>query len=298
MHCNINGTTYTISTHVREEVLVRESFFGLARSTFGLDFEPWFQNGYWTDNYIPYALLDGNRVVANISVNVISTEWKGIPKRYIQLGTVMTAEEYRGRGLSRFLMETVIGEQVPLCDAIYLFANDSVLDFYPRFGFVPAKEYQYRLHVMPRTSSVRKLDMELVADRQLLLDKYTQLNNPFSALPMKRNIGLLMFYCRQWLKDCVYYIEDCDVVAIVQQVDTSLLCYDLFGSNEGKGLNDILSALVTTQVSTVVFGFPLKDMASCPPVLLKEEDTTLFIFNEKENLFATNQLMFPLLSHA
>ncbi len=42
--------------------LLRKSLNELAVKTFGLDFEDWYQNGYWGDNYIPYSFLDSRQV--------------------------------------------------------------------------------------------------------------------------------------------------------------------------------------------------------------------------------------------
>ena len=39
-------------------------------------------------------------------------------------------------------MEWILQNWSDRCDGIYLFANDTVLDFYPKFGFLPAEEAQ------------------------------------------------------------------------------------------------------------------------------------------------------------
>lgn len=70
----------------------------------------WFQNGFWGEKYIPCSLVDGEKVIANVSVNRMDFNLDGIEKHYIQLGTVMTDKAYRGQGLSRYLMEKVIEE--------------------------------------------------------------------------------------------------------------------------------------------------------------------------------------------
>lgn len=81
--------------------------------------------------------------MANVSVNIIDIEIQEQVKRYIQIGTVMTDCNYRNKGLSRKLMDKILQDWKDKCDAIYLYANDSVLDFYPKFGFIKAMEYQY-----------------------------------------------------------------------------------------------------------------------------------------------------------
>ena len=58
-----------IVKNIRENEALRRSFNALAEKTFGLNFEGWLQNGYWTDNYIPYAMVEDGRVIANVSAN-------------------------------------------------------------------------------------------------------------------------------------------------------------------------------------------------------------------------------------
>jgi GNAT superfamily N-acetyltransferase len=138
----VNGEAYTCVTDYKENDELRKSFNVLTQKTYKFDFEFWYHYGYWGDKYIPYSLLKDNKVVANAFVNIIDFTILGEDKRYIQIGTVMTGQEYRGKGLSRFLMERILKDWESRCDLIYLFANESVLDFYPKFGFIPMGEYQ------------------------------------------------------------------------------------------------------------------------------------------------------------
>lgn len=296
MKWNSSGKEYTYHTSVPLNQDMRIGFNELAKKTFGLDFETWYQNGYWDKNYIPHILLDHNRVVANVSVNIINTEWAGNRKCYIQLGTVMTDAAYRKKGLARFLMKRVLSEWKDKCDAVFLFANDSVLDFYPKFGFSPASEYQSEMPVHHVQGHVKKLDMSSEEDKSLLFSKYRQ-SNPFSALPVVNNTGLLMFYCSQSMSNHVFYIEEHDAVVIAEYEEDRLLCYDIFCSHD-KNLRDILSVMAQESTAKAVFGFALKQDYPCKLMPFKEKDTTLFILDSKENIFSHNQLMFPLLSHA
>ncbi|MFD2115180.1 GNAT family N-acetyltransferase [Paenibacillus yanchengensis] len=292
----IDGKKYTFDNNIRDNKEVRLSFDELSQKTFDLSFEQWYQSGYWVDKYIPYVLLDGERVVSNVSVNIIEFMWESERKRYVQLGTVMTDSEYRGKGLSRVLMERVLEEWEAKCDAIYLFANDTVLDFYAKFGFVKANEYEHHMSITAKNKAARKLDMLNKADRELLVDRY-KYSNPFSALPMMDNIGLLMFYCLQFMKDNIYYVEDCEAVVIAEQDNDTLICFDIFCDNK-YDIADILSIVASKQTTDIVLGFTPKEVINCRITLLQQEDTTLFVLSNKDNIFKDNQLMFPLLSHA
>ena len=226
---------YTLVKQVRDNAPLRESFFALARRVFGLSFEEWHRAGWWTDRYVPYTMVyrDGS-AAANVSVNRIDTVWRGEALRLVQLGTVMTAPEHRGKGLARSLMEAVLDDWGRTCDGVYLYANGTVLEFYPKFGFVPAREHVCTLPLpargaAPAEGGFARLDMDTQAGRALLLRCYER-SNPFSALPMLDNPGLLMFYCSGFLKDCVYYSSAYDLACVATEEDGVFTCCDFFGT--------------------------------------------------------------------
>lgn len=98
----------------------------MTESTFGFNFEKWYSDGFWQEKYIPHSMVHNEKVIANVSINIMNFNMDGIEKHYIQLGTVMTDKEYRGQGLSRYLIDKIIDEYKDKTDGIYLFANDSV----------------------------------------------------------------------------------------------------------------------------------------------------------------------------
>lgn len=292
----VKERSFLFTHNIRDNEPLRKSFNQLAEDTFQISFENWYQNHYWDENYIPYALIDDNKVVANASVNIIKTSYKGVAKTYIQIGTVMTAIGYRQQGLADFLITKIIKDWQNQADAIYLFANDSVLDFYPKYGFVVTQQYQFSKPVTKQASNIRKLDMASAKDRDILYKTYQQ-SNPFSLLPMLANKGLLMFYCSQFLVDNIYYLEDDGVVAVVDYAEEEMLCYDVFGATQ-QSLTNILSQLAQQQSCTVKLGFAPIDSQGFTIELYKAEDTTLFFYKAKENQLKAQQLMLPLLSHA
>ena len=78
-----------------------------------------------------------------------------------------------------------------------------------------------------RGGAARKLDMHSAADTALFL-KCSERSNPYSALAMVDNPGLLMFYCAGALSDCVYYSEVLDAAAVIVRGVQGDLCCDLF----------------------------------------------------------------------
>ncbi len=284
-----------LEKRVRDNDKTMVGFFTLANDIFGLNFEQWHRDGYWSDSYIPYSILDNELVVANASVNTIRIGFNEVSKLYIQVGTVMTKPSYRNRGLARLLIEEIIKDWKEKCDLIYLYANNTVLNFYPKFGFVSEKEYRYSKSTVPRQAAVRKLNMESPTDIALLEDYYSK-SNPFSQLPMAGNFGLVMFYCSSFLRDCVYYLEEADAVVIAEFDGRVMTCFDIYCS-DGKDFDDILAQTAGPKTDTVAFGFTPKDKAGCF-VKPADGDDALFVLSGKENIFAREKVMLPLLSHA
>lgn len=117
---------YSYSTSVKNNDIIRKSFNELTRNIFCFDFVNWYQSGHWGELYIPHVLLDGEKVISNVSVNLMQFDMCGQKKNYLQLGTIMTDLQYRGQGLNRWIMEKILKEFKNKVDGIYLFGNDSV----------------------------------------------------------------------------------------------------------------------------------------------------------------------------
>ncbi|MFV0351474.1 MAG: GNAT family N-acetyltransferase [Oscillospiraceae bacterium] len=297
MEYKVNGETFVFKIGIEEEKAF-SSFDKLAQKTFGLSFAHWREAGYWTDKYCPYTLLKEETVVANVSVNHINAVLDGVPKRFIQLGTVMTDPEYRGLGLSRFLMEQVLEDCVADCDMLYLYANNSVVNFYPKFGFEKAEEYHaYALPIDgERLAEMQSLNMEQEKDRAVLYAKYQE-GNPFASFLINDNWELLMFYCISSMQNCVYYIKSLDAVVVAEQEGGVLTVFDIYGSS-ALNLKALLKKITAPGCTEIRFGFALKETQKAQLLPLQAEDTTLFVLKGKENIFEKNKTMLPLLTHA
>jgi GNAT superfamily N-acetyltransferase len=219
----------------KENEVYRQSFNELAKSVFCIDFESMYQTGFWKDRYICYSYIDGDRVVSNVSVNKIDLIINGISKKAIQLGTVMTDPDYRGKGLARKLIETIINHYEDKCEMFYLFANESVLDFYPKFGFKLQKEYVYHTVVnckLGKTNTTRKLNVENAEDLELIkrmAKERIRLSNKFAT---ENTEGILGWYCLNVFSNCIYYIKDLDAIVIYDIEDGKINLYDVLSRKE------------------------------------------------------------------
>lgn len=296
----IGGNEYRLVSNFKKDDKLRSSFNKLTENIFGFNFEKWYEYGYWSDNYIPYSLVDKNaNIVSNISVNIIDFIVLGEIKRYIQLGTVMTDEKYRGNGLSKALMEIVLSEWETKSDMIYLFANDTVLDFYPKFKFKKSNEYQYLLDLSYDFSNIfnlKKLDMKNYKDREFIYKKVCE-SLPQYDVAMLNYPSLDMFYFTCFMSESIYYIEQYDALIICDFDEDTIYIHSIY-SDKDIDLKAIINHIPRDKQDKVVLGFAPKDRSLYKREILKEDDSTLFVYSDNENVIEANYLRFPGLSHA
>ena len=287
---------YEIKKGYKDNAELRQSFNALAERTFSLNFENWYQNGFWRENYIPYSIIQDNKVIANVSVNITDIVWNGTKKHFIQLGTVMTDEEHRNKGLIRMLMEEIEKDYGEKTDGMYLFANDSVLEFYPKFGFKKATEYQYSKQVEnQKEATMKQIPMDNKPAWETL-EKAMNESKVFGSFDMVGNSDLFLFYVTQFMQENVYYDEKMDVYVIAEPEDDTLLIHNVFAKKE-VDLEKVIEAFGTS-VKKVVLGFVPQNREGYFVEEIKEEDTTLFVKGDALEQFNGEQLMFQTLAHA
>ena len=309
---------YTFIKNYRDNDALRASFNRLAQATFGLTFEDWYQNGHWREHYIPYSMVKDGEVVANVSVNHMEMLVDGEQKLFLQLGTVMTAKDHRNQGLIRKIMEEIEKDYAGKVDGMHLFANDSVLDFYPKFGFRKAREYQYSkvLNKTNGSAENRASEKELImqkADGECgiptmqpvvmntkdawdTLENAIRKNTFHSRLDMVNYSELYMFYVTQFMQENVYYDKSMDAYAIAEIEEGELLLHAVFTSRK-IDLDDVIKAF-GNDIDKVILGFAPTDTTGYDCAELQEDDTTLFVKGEGTVGFDERKFMFPTLSHA
>ncbi len=295
MKCIINGQEYEYINDALKDSFSRMGYFQLTKQIFRLEFEKWYQPEYWDNRFIPYILMHNEKVVSSVAVCMNDISWPGQRKRYVQISTVMTLPEYRNKGLNRYLMEAVLSEWKDNCDAIYLLANDSVVNFYPKFGFEEYKEFQYSKSIIKSNGIYRKLEIEDPDDWNLIITKY-MLGNPFSELKVE-NKSQFIFHCIQTFSKDIYYLDKYDTLAIVQFENDRLTCYDIFTDADFR-LDDILNMMANESTKVACLGFTPKSKEDYICEELQEQDTHLFVLKGKENIFKDKRIMFPIWSRA
>ena len=285
----------TIVKNYRDHEQLRSSFNRLAKVTFGLDFEPWYQHGFWTDDYNPYSVLLDGKIVANVSVNRTDMIIAGERRKLYQLGTVMTDEAHRNRGYIRAIMAE-IEKDIADADGVYLFANDTVLEFYPKFGFVQGTEYLYTKAVEQNGKcSMENVRMDSPAGwirLRMAMDK-SEFN---TACTMADNPGLIFFYAAQFMQDCVYYDRRLDAWAIAEIEDGELMLHNVFAP-AGVTLEGVIASF-GKEIRRVMLGFAPQSPAGFDCAPYHEQDCTFFVRGAAFEDFARRKLRIPSLSHA
>jgi predicted N-acetyltransferase YhbS len=220
-----------------------------------VSFRRWYELGGWNEDYRAFAIADGNEIVANASLHRMSILLNGRALTGWQLGAVGVVPEWRGRGLQRPIMERLLGS-VPAEDIVFLFANDTVLDFYPLFGFRRVAEAIFAAdHAMaPSRERLRVLSLENAADRALLERIASQ------SAPVTRDFGardysgILLWYWANFYEGRFHYCEREDAILVAEEEKGTLRLCDVL-SREPFGLREWLPALARQPARRIEFGF-------------------------------------------
>lgn len=298
---HINGSAYTLCVAYQNQPQLREQLNAMTRTFWGFDFENYYQSGYWDNSCQLYSLFKEDKILANTTVSLFTSSWDKTPKTLLQIGTVMTDEAWRNRGLSRFLMEHILKIYSGKTDGILLFANETVYDFYPKFGLVPVQEYQAVIQAVPQKEHeknlVRPLNF-LVPEDLRLFEQAVQTAVPNSAFPLQSQ-ALPFFYCvanpEFGFSNAVYYVETLQCVVVMQEEEGILYIHELFAPQE-IGLHQLITALTGEKEQEIRLGFtPLNGTVEYQPY--EEDDLRLFVSENLHAFFENQPLMVPVLSH-
>ncbi|MBO9128526.1 GNAT family N-acetyltransferase [Bacillus sp. 165] len=279
----------------------RESFNTLAKQTFGIDFSNWYKNGFWTDKYICYSYVKDDSVIANASISKMKVVINDQEYNAIQIGTVMTHSDYRNQGLSAKLMNHILEKYESEYDFIYLFANKTVLDFYPKFGFTQVEESSFFMKVSDVNNSssplysIRSLNPANIDDFTILKRLATERKSISSVLGVVDIQPLMMFYFIYVFNNSIYYIEEKDAALIYKHEGKELHLFDLLSKDE-IDINEILYQIVNSDTESIHFHFTPEHINSIKTENIKPSDDTLFIRPLLKEL--PKHFYFPITSHA
>lgn len=289
---------YQLISDYKDNELYRKTFNDLAESTFDINFEEWYKHGFWNDKYVCYSYLDKNKVIANVSINKMDLIYQGNDYRALQIGTVMTHPDYRNQGLAQELINHVISKYEQDYDFFYLFANDTVLDFYPKFGFERVQESSFTVDatsLKKRNYKIKKLNPDDELDFQLISRIVSNRVPLSSILDVKNSEDLLMFYLLIALRDAIYYIEELDAIVLYEQEEEDLYVLDII-STKKLDIVEVLGFLANKKIETIHVSFTPEKNKYIDATYIIETEDMLFM---RPNLFtADSYFLFPATSHA
>jgi len=282
---------YKIIENYRDQKKFRNQFLNLTKIIFpSIDFVEWYKQGYWADEYIPFSIFENEQIISNVSISKMNILVNGEIKNALQFGTVGTLPNYRKKGLSRILMEYVFDKYKDSFDLHYLFANETVTEFYPKFGFIRQPEvYFQRTIQMPQANfSALKIDLNNLEHKRIvteLINKRKPLTKKFGAI----DYGFVTWwYIINFHSNELYYLPDEQIIFIAGEENNDLHIFDIIFEQTFE-FEDILPKIIKhNNYSSTIYYFSPDVLNFNYDATIQSEESPLFIkgdFNLGQNLF-------------
>lgn len=288
-----NVMNFIKGEEVRTNPLLKKSFFQLAEASFGLEFEKWDALGYWKDTYCPYAFEVDGEIVANVSTSIGTLIVDGQALQVVQIGTVMTKPAYRKRGLSSQLLHKVL-EDNKHAEFMYLFANDTVLDFYPKFGFEQRQQASFMIQTTSlnlHPTEIKKLNMDDDKSRKLLYETLIHRMPVSLRLGVLQNEDIVMYHALTQYKDCIYSAPKLNVIIIAEELEDRIVIVDIISKYPVHAL-EVLQQLPIQQ-KKIELGFTPSDEVAFVTTGIAMDKGTLFVRKQGEKVYPEH-VLFPL----
>lgn len=241
----------------KDNHILRKSYCELANNIFCINFNEYYDKGFWSNKYVPFSYVYENQVIANVSVNILDLIVRGEKKKALQIGTVMTHLNYRKQGFAADLMNKVLNDYSDSYDFMYLFANKNVLDFYPKFGFSVVEEKEFYIDFFFKKNIdevIHKLDISNINQRNFIhqfVSKRIPNSKVFSTLNAE---GIFMFYCLNVFPNSIYYLEKEDVIIVFEKNQEQLHIFDIVSKKEVE-IENILYKIADSSIQKVIFHY-------------------------------------------
>ena len=221
---------YKLIANYRDDETLRNEFHHFISRVFpSISFQEWESNGFWINKYIPFSICKSGKIISNVSASLMDILINSEKIKAIQLGAVGTLPEYRNQGLSCELMNYIISKYKNGIDLFFLFANETVLDFYPKFGFRYVQEYIFikETEIPEQNNSSGKINIKNVKD-YILLQELLKIRQPLTKILGAENYDFItMWHILNLYPNNLYYIEEEDVIIIKQEKNDTLHILDV-----------------------------------------------------------------------
>lgn len=214
---------------------MRGKFNDLTQEVFGFDFEDWYQRGFWDDRYVCHSFLKNGKLVSNVSATRFELLINGKRFNAIQIGTVMTKNEFRGKGLGVELTKHVIEKYGSGNDFFYLFGHKGVWDYYKKQDFMSVHEFCYSVEAKGGGGSAERLKQLNLSNNK---DLETIIRLTKSRAPVSKTFGVLndtsifLFYCLYDFQKNLFYSEKKDCLLVFSLDNQALHLHDILCESE------------------------------------------------------------------
>jgi predicted N-acetyltransferase YhbS len=268
-------------------------FFSFVGQVFdGLDFSLWAERGGWDSRYEVFAMVEHGRILATVGRSRMDFVINGLNVPGFQLGAVATHVERRLEGLSRRLIECVIDERDDVDQPIILFANDAVLDFYPRFGFKQMRQQRFttKIALDPACPRARLFAIENSADRARLAHLCARAGatgRAFSA----RNYSHILLWHLTYRPMQAFWLDAVDGFVVTEATGGRLVVHECIAPRRFD-LCAALPRVITEPVSEIEFGFDPTGWLSNCEIAISDDDEAL-LFMRGDAISPINPFRFP-----
>ena len=282
-----------IIENYRDNALLRNEYFNFISTIFpSANFKEWYSKGFWRDEHDPVSIIKDDKIISNVSAAKMNIIVEGKNLKGIQFGAVGTLLEFRNKGLSRFLMEFVIERYKNNIDIFLLFANETVLDFYPKFGFKRFEEKVFisEINIPEPKPAARKLNIQNESDYLLLqnlINNRVEITKIFGA----KDYGFITnWHVLNSYHNKLYYLKDEDAIFIMKEKKRQLHLYEII-CKKYFDLDSVLPKVIeSSETISVKFYFP-PDQLNYKYDKIINEDNGLFILGDFE--FTNEFFKFP-----
>ncbi len=275
------------------------AFFHFVDTIFhGVRAEPWTvwrDRGGWTGDYEVLAIVDDGRIVSTIGRSRMHLVINGGDRVGYQLGAAATLAPYRRQGFARQLMDWVIRELDEPDQPVILFANNGVLDFYPRFGLkrIPQRRSFARHVLQPSGAQAPRCDLSDASDRSRLATLCAASRPARGCLTARDYYSIAL-----WHLGCgsatVSWAPEFEAAIAATIENERLVIHDVFAA-EPFDLSLVLPTLITQPVAEVEFLFDSGD--SWPTASHSESvETKSPLFARGAAALADGSVQFPALA--
>lgn len=224
----------------------------------GAKFLEWWERGFWKDSYRPYSILEAGKIISNVTATLMDVIIKGKTYKSVQIGAVGTIPEYRNKGLSQMLMAYVLQKFGEETDLYFLFANESVLEFYPKFDFIPIPEKLFLLDTdSPKDKySARRLDLKNFDDYRLLQGLINERKNLTEIFGAENYGPITMWHIFNSYRNSLYYLSDEDALIIKKEKNHEMHVRDIIFRKSFDILPAMSKVIESEAINKIYYYFP------------------------------------------